>query len=99
MDDKDFSGLMAGLTEAAAHIRGEDVPGARVHIPDEIDTKALRARLGKLTQAQFAQRFGLSLGAVRDWEQGRAMPDRTTRTLLKVIAVDPEVVMRAVEAA
>jgi putative transcriptional regulator len=97
MDKHDFEGLMEGLEEAAAHIRGEDVRGLRVHIPAEIDTRTIRARRG-LSQAAFASRYGFSLGAVRDWEQGRKVPDPSTRAFLKVIAAEPAVVDRVLKA-
>lgn len=58
------------------------------------DVKALRRRLD-LTQEQFARRFQLSLGAVRDWERGIAQPDHAARALLRVIAFDPALVERA----
>jgi putative transcriptional regulator len=45
--------------------------------------------------AQFAATFGLSLSVVRDWEQGRFVPDQAARTLLKVIARNPEAVKEA----
>jgi putative transcriptional regulator len=94
MDEKNFNGIMEGLREAAAFFNDEDVPGIRVHIPAEIDTKAIRARLG-MTQAAFAKRHGFSVGAVRDWEQGRSTPDQSTRAFLKVIGYEPEAVERA----
>jgi putative transcriptional regulator len=72
---------MEGRNEAAAFVRGEDVPGMRVHIPAEINVKAMRKAL-HLTQAQFAERYSFSLGAVRDWEQGRTVPDLSTRASL-----------------
>lgn len=56
--------------------------------------RTLRRRLN-LTQEQFARRFGLSLGAVRDWEQGTHRPDHAARTLLRVIAFDPALVEKA----
>jgi putative transcriptional regulator len=43
----------------------------------------------------FAETFHLSLSAVRDWEQGCFVPDRAARTLLKVIAHNPEAVKEA----
>jgi putative transcriptional regulator len=98
MKKKDFEGIMQGLAEATAFARGEDVPGIRVHIPAEINTKAIRKRLG-MTQAEFAGRHGFSVGAVRDWEQGRRMPDSGTRAFLKVIAMEPAVVGRVLETA
>ncbi|MGH6955631.1 MAG: helix-turn-helix domain-containing protein [Caulobacteraceae bacterium] len=98
MKKEDFEGLKDGLREAIAFARGEDAPGLRVHIPAEIDTRAIRARLG-LSQAAFARRFGFSVGAVRDWEQGRRCPEPGVRAYLKVIAAEPEMVERVLESA
>lgn len=95
MSKKNFDRIMEGMDEAIAFARGEDVPGIRTHIPAEIDIKAIRKAVGDLTQAQFAERFGFSRGAVRDWEQGRKVPDQSTREYLKVIAEAPRVVERA----
>lgn len=58
--------------------------------------KLIRRRL-HLTQAQFAARFHLPLGTLRDWEQGAREPDRAAKTLLRVIDHDPEAVRRALE--
>lgn len=90
--------IVAGLKEAIAFLNGEDVPGLVVHIPADMDIKAIRGRLG-LSQAQFAKKYGFSVGRVRDWEQGRTMPDTATRNFLRVIAADPEAVDRALSAA
>jgi putative transcriptional regulator len=59
--------------------------------------KTLRRALG-LTQEEFAVRFQIPLGTLRDWEQGRAEPDQTARAYLKAIAGDPEAVQRALQA-
>ncbi len=56
--------------------------------------KNLRARLN-MTQAEFSQRFRIPLGTLRDWEQGVSYPDASARTLLRVIAREPEAVLRA----
>ena len=58
--------------------------------------RALRKKL-KLTQEEFAARFHLPLGTVRDWEQGAHLPDRAAQVLLTVIAKDPDAVARALE--
>jgi putative transcriptional regulator len=57
---------------------------------------ALRKKL-KLTQEEFAARFHLPLGTVRDWEQGAHRPDKAGQVLLTVIANDPDAVVRALE--
>ncbi len=59
--------------------------------------KTLRRALG-LTQKEFAARFQIPLGTLRDWEQGRAEPDQTARAYLKAIAGDPEAVQQALRA-
>ena len=48
----------------------------------------LRRRL-RLTQEEFAARYAIPLGTLRDWEQGRSAPDAATAAYLKVIAADP----------
>lgn len=58
------------------------------------DVAALRRRL-KLSQAEFASRFGFSVATVRNWEQGRVLADGPARVLLAVIANEPQVVIRA----
>lgn len=60
------------------------------------NVRALRERLN-LTQEEFAARFHLPLGTVRDWEQGAHRPDKAAQILLTVIARDPDAVARALE--
>lgn len=56
--------------------------------------KHLRWKLG-LSQAEFAKRFHIPLGTLRDWEQHRTEPDQAAQAYLKVIAVDAGFVERA----
>jgi len=56
--------------------------------------KTLRRALA-LTQEEFAARYHIPLGTLRDWEQGRAEPDQPAKAYLTVIARDPEGVERA----
>ena len=48
-----------------------------------------------LTQEQFARRFEIALGTLRDWEQGVRIPDSTAKAYLRVIEQDPEAVAAA----
>lgn len=57
-------------------------------------SKVIRRALS-LTQEEFATRYGIPLGTLRDWEQGRSEPDQATRAYLRVIARDPEGVLKA----
>jgi putative transcriptional regulator len=58
--------------------------------------KIIRRALG-LTQEEFAIRYHIPLGTLRDWEQGRATPDQPTQAYLTVIARSPEGVQRVLE--
>jgi putative transcriptional regulator len=58
--------------------------------------KTLRRAL-RLTQEEFATRYHIPIGTLRDWEQGRCEPDQPARAYLTVIAHDPQGVMRALE--
>lgn len=85
--------LIAAANEALRHARGEDI-GARVTIIETPDVPAIRKKLG-FTQVQFARSFGVSLGTLRNWEQGARLPDGPARVLLTVIDKEPAAVKRA----
>lgn len=90
--------LVQSAKEARAFARGEaDASEYRVHVPQDIDVRALRTGLG-MSQAAFAGRFGFDVSAVREWEQERRHPDRSARVLLTVISHSPEVVDEALKA-
>jgi putative transcriptional regulator len=63
-------------------------------VPPMPDVAMLRRRL-RLSQADFANRFGFSVATVRNWEQGRVVADGPARVLLTVIASEPQAVIRA----
>ena len=58
--------------------------------------REIRRRLN-MTQEQFAARFDMARGTLQDWEQGVRTPDRTARTLLRLIDNSPEAVIQAIE--
>jgi putative transcriptional regulator len=60
--------------------------------------KIIRRALG-LTQEEFAARFQIPLGTLRDWEQGTKQPDQAARAYLRAIAGDAAAVHRALQAA
>lgn len=92
-------GILRGLEQALAFIEGTaDESQYVVHIPPEIDIKAIRGRLG-LTQKEFADRFDFNINTLRHWEQGRRVPDGTARAYLRVIDREPEAVQKALRIA
>lgn len=87
--------IVDSLEEFAAHKRGEKT-GAKIyrvspHVPEDVDVKAIRGKLG-MTQEQFTS-FGFSLSAIRHWEANRRMPEGPARVLLMVIDRNPSVVL------
>jgi putative transcriptional regulator len=92
------------MTEAEVEAAAAADPDARPMTPEELSTvrrvprvKTLRRALG-LTQQEFAARYQIPLGTLRDWEQGRTEPDQPARAYLRVIARDPEGARRALHA-
>jgi putative transcriptional regulator len=68
-----------------------------VHVPDHVEIRALRKRLG-MSQARFAAAFGFDVRTLQNWEQGHRHPEGPTRAYLKVIDHDPDAVRRALAA-
>jgi len=87
MSKKAFDKIAAGLTEAIAVTRGESKP-AKLHIPAEIDVRAVRKKTG-LSQADFAATYGFTLSQICDWEQRRFRPLGAMRAYLMVIDSHP----------
>ena len=48
-----------------------------------------------LSQEEFAARFHIPVGTLRDWEQGRKDPDAAAQAYLVVIGKNPEVLAKA----
>ena len=95
---------LAAMTPEEVEAAAWRDPDARPFTPEELAevkriprTKTLRRALG-LTQEEFAARYRIPLGTLRDWEQGRSEPDQPARAYLTVIARDPEGVRLALEA-
>jgi putative transcriptional regulator len=89
--EKDIERMSIEDDDAPDHLLGPP----RLVDPSAPDVRAIRRKL-RLSQAQFAKRFGFSVRTIQEWEQGRALPDRPARILLRVIARSPKTVARAV---
>jgi len=62
-----------------------------------IPPQALRKRLG-MTQQAFAKALRIPLSTLRNWEQGRVLPDPAARSLLAIVAKNPKAALRALAA-
>ena len=100
--ERPFTDLpMRQMTESEIASAASADPDARPMTVAELNsarrvprTKTLR-RVLALTQEEFAERYHIPIGTLRDWEQGRCEPDQPARAYLTVIAREPEAVQRA----
>jgi len=91
------------MTEAQRHAAALSDPDAQPVTPDNVrcmkrtpQVKVIRRALG-LSQEDFAGRFHIPLGTLRDWEQNRKEPDAAARAYLVVIARNPQAVTDALQ--
>lgn len=89
------------MTEAEVHAAALSDPDAQPLTPERLASmqqsprlKVMRRALG-LTQEEFAARYHIPVGTLRDWEQGTKQPDQAARAYLRAIAGDPQAVHRA----
>lgn len=91
------------MTEAEHHAAAMADPDAKPILPEDlprmprVPRAAVIRRALKLSQDEFAARFHIPIGTLRDWEQGRGEPDAAARAYLRVIAREPDIVRKAVE--
>jgi putative transcriptional regulator len=86
--------MIAGAKQVLAFARGEKDHGCVVHIPEEIDVKAIRKKV-EMSQSEFAHMVGFSKRTLEHWEHGRRVPTGPARAFLTVIAREPDAVRRA----
>ncbi len=101
LEDKTDWVRLRAMTNQEVNAAAISDPDARPMTSDQLRTarrvprtKTLRRALS-MTQEEFAVRFHIPIGTLRDWEQGRCEPDQPARAYLTVIAHDPEGVKRA----
>ena len=98
----DWSRLDA-MTDAQKLAAARSDPDAQPLTEDQLKrmrrspfAKQVRQQLA-LSQEDFATVFGIPIGTLRDWEQGRADPDQAAQSYLRVIARNPKAVRKALE--
>lgn len=96
MRDKDYKSLVTSIRQAGTIRRGERRPSRAFRFKPE-DIRTIRDNLGK-SQTEFALLIGVSVATLRNWEQGRRAPEGPARALLRVTAVNPRAVVRALSA-
>lgn len=93
MKTADFEKLVTSVKQAGRIRRGLQRP-SRVTALDAADVRSIRDQLGA-TQEDFALMIGVSVATLRNWEQGRRVPEGPAQALLRVVAANPEAVVAA----
>ena len=96
MKKNDFDDLIESVRQAGK-IRRKKMRPSRVTTFKPADLKRIRAGLGQ-SQSEFAMMIGISVGTLRNWEQGRRIPDGPAQALLRVAAQNPKAVAHALSA-
>lgn len=73
-------------------------PYVNRELASTINVREIRQNVG-MTQTEFAQTFGFSVGTLRYWENGLRAPTGSALVLLNVMAKEPEAVLRALSIA
>jgi len=82
--------FQANLLESVKQMRGGKAARVtKVKLPAAAEA---RAKTG-LSQQDFAALLGVSARTLQDWEQGRREPTGAARTLLRVAAAHPRVLL------
>ncbi len=91
---------IAATTEAdiRRHMREDDqdendLKGFAPVIPPRVLRKQLH-----MTQSEFARALRIPLATLRNWEQGRVLPDPAARALLTIVARNPRAALKALAA-
>ena len=85
--------LRGNAATIASELKKLGVSARAIKVPS-VDIKRIRESQN-LSQPKFAILYGLELDTLRNWEQGRNVPDRSTMVLLKVIERCPDAVLEA----
>ena len=96
MKKNEFDDLIKSVRQAG-NIRRKKMRPSRTTTFKPAAIKRIRSSLGK-SQSEFAMMIGVSVGTLRNWEQGRRIPDGPAQALLRVAEQNPSAVANALSA-
>ncbi len=96
MNKKNFEMLLESMREGAQILRGEKTPSRRFVVDKKEDVQFVRQTF-HASQDAFAKFMGVSVGTLRNWEQGRRRPTGAARVLLTIALRQPELFRAAVQ--
>lgn len=95
MNKKNFDLLLESMREGGEILRGERKPSRQFVVENKEDVQQVRQTFN-LSQDTFAKFMGVSVGTLRNWEQGRRHPSGAARVLLRIAIRQPKLFADAV---
>jgi putative transcriptional regulator len=91
MNDEMFNELLESVKQAGDIRKGKREPSRYAAI-EEPDVVAIRKKYD-MTQQEFSSLLGISVGTLRNWEQGRRKPQGPAKVLLKIAEKRPKAIL------
>ena len=89
MNKKNFELLLDSMREGGEILRGERKPSRQFVVENKEYVQQVRQTFN-LSQDTFAKFMGVSVGTLRNWEQGRRHPSGAARVLLRIAIRQPK---------
>jgi putative transcriptional regulator len=97
MKRKMFEELLDSVREGGAILRGQKKASRRLLVGAS-GVRTIRERT-QLSQSEFARLIGVSVKTIQNWEQDRRRPAGPAAALLKIIAHEPQLAVKAIHRA
>ncbi len=94
MKAKMFEELLESVRDGGAIVRGEKKPSRRFELQSS-GIRSIREQTS-LSQSEFAHLMGVSVKTLQNWEQDRRRPTGPAAALLRIIAYDPRLAVKAI---
>jgi len=88
-----FESVKKGAEEAFAWKQGKKT-GARVTKFTALNVSEIRKQTN-MTQKEFSESFSIPLSTLRQWEQGKRIPQGPAQALLKIISHNADMALEA----
>ena len=92
-----FEDLLDSVREAGAILRSRKKPARQTEIRAS-SVRVIREPT-RLSQSEFADLIGVSVKTLQNWEQDRRHPTGPAAALLRIIAQEPRLAVRAIHRA
>jgi putative transcriptional regulator len=97
MKPKLFEEMLESVREGGAILRGQKAASRRFAVGSS-GIRAIRERTS-LSQSEFATMIGVSVKTLQNWEQDRRRPTGPAAALLRIIAHEPRLALKAIHGA